>query len=158
MSDYENQTIDLDDGNIEIQLYKSNVYALRRTLLFVAFIDLFFNFINSFADDNYIRYISLGLCVLITLGIFGINRYNKYLTWSYIVYNIIEIIGRISILIFYVNLPVFFVVFSLFILIINVWILDLSCKFNSNLSKLSSDNLNELRNGWVPNIVRIIYY
>lgn len=156
----------------EEDLIKINTYAIKRTLIFIAFIDLFIQLLNGFslvtAQDNdnsnstnssndvndlhIYGYVSFGCAALILIGIYGINRYKKFISYGYGVYLSLNIISRLF-LIFLFRLSFLTFIFSILVLFVNIWILKLLCKFTGNIKKLSQDNLHELRNGWAPTVV-----
>ena len=154
-------------------IIKINTFSIRKTLVFIAYIDLFIQIINGFtlvtatntdnssynvSDLHIYGYISFGCAALILIGVCGINRYHRYISYGYGIYLILNILSRLS-LIFFFNISPFTFVFSFLILIVNIWLLKLLFKFTSNIKNLSDDDLNELRQGWKPTVVyRVIYY
>jgi hypothetical protein len=147
-------------------LIKINTYAIKKTLTLIAFFDFFIQLLNGFSfttqtsdqDIQIYGYISFGCATLILLGIYGINRYYRYISYGYGLYLSLQIISRLLLLIFY-QLNLLTTIFSVILLFVNGWLLKLLCKFTSNIKSLTEDDLQELKNGWVPTVIyRSVYY
>ena len=101
--------VSLDPIN-ENDFRKLQVYSVRRSLICIAILDFVLNFFSiissSQIDDETQRnvgmYTYLGVCLMILLGIVGINRYNKYLVYFYAIYLGLELVSRFFLL-FYFN-------------------------------------------------------
>jgi len=156
--------VSLDPIN-ENDFRKLQVYSVRKSLICIAIIDFVLNFFSiissSQIDDETQRnvgmYTYLGVCLMILLGIVGINRYNKCLVYFYAIYLGLELISRFFLL-FYFNWTVGAFIFLWLIIIINIWILKLICKYIDNLRHLPEDEIESLKSGWKPATYRVIYY
>ena len=85
-------------------------------------------------------YTYLGVCLMILLGIVGINRYNKCLVHFYAVYLALELVSRFFLL-FYFSWSIASFIFIWLIIFINIWILKLICKYIENLRKLPENEI-----------------
>lgn len=156
--------VSLDPIN-ENDFRKLQVYSVRRSLICIAILDFVLNFFSiissSQIDDETQRnvgmYTYLGVCLMILLGIVGINRYNKYLVYFYAIYLGLELVSRFFLL-FYFNWTIGAFIFLWLIIFINIWILKLICKYIDNLRHLPEDEIESLKSGWKPATYRVIYY
>ena len=162
MSDQLNLYDNISGIASESSILKMNTYSIKRTLIFIAFLDFIFQIINGFSyalDHNnqnlYLSYTSFILATFILIGICGINRYNSCVSQMYGIYVAIKMITFLGI-IFYYKLSFFGFIFVLLVIILNIWILKLLCKFFKNLNNLSTQDIESLKSGWKPNIHNII--
>jgi hypothetical protein len=149
----------------ENDIRKLQVYSVRKSLLCIAVLDFVLSFFaiisNSYIEDETQRnvgmYTYVGVCLMITLGIIGINRYNKNLVYCYAIYLSLELVGRLFIL-FYYNWDLGSLIFFWLIILLNCWILKLICKYINNLKALPEDEIALLKSGWRPTAYTVIYY
>jgi hypothetical protein len=147
-------------------LVKLKTYSIKRTLTFIAFFDFLIQIFNGVSfttqtdnkDIQIYGYVSFACATLILLGIYGINRYYRYISYGYGVYLFLQIVSRLLLLIFY-QLNLLTIIFSVILLFVNVWLIKLLCKFTNNIKSLPCDELQELKDGWTPTVVyRTVYY
>jgi len=164
METIEPSLVSLDPIN-ENDIRKLQIYSVRKSLICIAIIDFilsFFSILSSstISDEtqrNIGMYTYLGVCLMILLGIVGINRYNKCLVYFYGVYLSLELVSRFFLLFYYSwNLGSF--IFIWLIIILNIWILKLICKYIDNLRKLPENEIESLKTGWNPSRYTVIYY
>jgi len=164
METIEPSLVSLDPIN-ENDIRKLQIYSVRKSLICIAIIDFilsFFSILSSstISDEtqrNVGMYTYLGVCLMILLGIVGINRYNKCLVYFYGVYLSLELVSRFFLLFYYSwNLGSF--IFIWLIIILNIWILKLICKYIDNLRKLPENEIESLKTGWNPSRYTVIYY
>ena len=146
----------------EENIKKINTYSIRRTLVFVAFIDFIFELINGFSyaldkknDTLPLSYSSFICAAIVLAGICGINRYHSCTSKIYGGYVGFKIIGYFAVIFAY-QLNFLALLFFGLIIMLNIWILKLLCKFTSNLNVLLDEDIESLRSGWKPTIQRII--
>ena len=156
--------ISLDPIN-ENDLIKLQLYSIRKSLIFIATFDFILSFFSILSSStiedetqrNVGMYTYLGVCLMILLGIVGINRYNKYLVHFYAVYLSLELVSRFFLLFYYTwGLGSF--IFIWLIILINIWILKLICKYIYNLRHLPENEIESLKSGWKPLSYTVIYY
>jgi hypothetical protein len=155
--------VSLDPSNTEFR--KMQIYSVRKSLICIATFDFVLNFlsiISSSAIENQTQknigmYSYLAFCLMILLGIIGISRYNKNLVYCYAIYLGLELLGRIF-LAFYFPWSLGALIFYWLIILLNIWILKLILKYISNLRYLPEDEIQSLRNGWIPPNFTVIYY
>ena len=154
----------LDPVN-ENDFRKLQVYSVRRSLICIAILDFVLNFFSILSSSqiedetqrNVGMYTYLGVCLMILLGIVGINRYNKCLVYFYAVYLALELVSRFFLL-FYFSWSIGSFLFIWLIILINIWILKLICKYIENLRHLPEDEIESLKSGWKPVTYTVIYY
>ena len=155
----------VEQNILQNDLIKVYTYSIKRTLVCIGFIDFFIQLLNGFSiiqtNDKSILpygYVCFGCAALILIGIYGINRYYKYISFGYGIYLFLQIITRCILLYFY-RIDAFFLIFTLALIFINIWILKLLCRFVNNLKNLPESDLQELKNGWHPTFIyQPIYY
>ena len=136
--------------NVSTIVIKEELYHLKKTLLCIGFLDLFFNLINGIFAQNYsLHYINFVSCLVIVSGLYGINSYNSALSWCYGCYLIIELVVRVYIFIF-ASMGLLNYILSFFIIFVNCYILKLLNLFTNKLKDISDESLLELKNGWIP--------
>jgi len=164
MESLEPSLVSLDPVN-ENDFRKLQIYSVRKSLICIAILDFvlsFFSILSSstISDEtqrNVGMYTYLGVCLMILLGIVGINRYNKWLVYFYAVYLCLELFSRFFML-FYFSWNLGSFIFIWLIIFINVWILKLICKYIDNLRHLPENEIESLKSGWKPSTYTVIYY
>ena len=164
MESVEPSLVSLDPVN-ENDFRKLQIYSVRKSLICIATLDFILSFFsiisNSQIEDatqrNIGMYTYLGVCLMILLGIVGINRYNKCLVHFYAVYLALELVSRFFLL-FYFSWSIASFIFIWLIIFINIWILKLICKYIENLRNLPDNEIESLKAGWRPATFRVIYY
>ena len=135
------------------ELRKADTWRLRKTIQFIAFIDVIFSlFIFSSIHP------ALGLiCILPYIGYLGAKEYNKKYIIFYLLYIGINISLRIFNM-FYFRNP-YTITLSIFSLAIEVWLFWLVHKFYKLLSSLTFDSLCVLRSGTYQAIItQMMFY
>lgn len=151
--------VSLNESN---ELVKMETYSARRTLLIFACLDFLFQMLNGiiFVTDkdntnNIVSIVSFLCASIILVGLYGINKYDKSITEFYRFFLIFHVISIFISLFFTSNLVYY--VFSVLIIILNIWILKILKKFTQNLETLNTNDIEELKSGWVPSTLFIFY-
>ena len=144
------ETTNLDPSsiliNMNIQLM-TKIYSLRRTIIFLCFLEIFFNLLNL--AINWYYYIP---SVLVLIGLYGTYRYNKCLIIFYVIYNFISLSKNLFLVYNYYDkegydwVPIFYV----FSFIFNLWIILITSRLIRNIRLLDDDELEEMIKGWTP--------
>jgi hypothetical protein len=144
--------MDIENNNV-IDV-KVNAWSTKRTLLLIACIDFIFNLLASLFTESPVYFI---VSLVILLGIYGLQQYKYCLSTFYGVYLIFQVLVRF-ILLFYIDTSTLFIIFTYCIIVFDIWIFWLLKKFLGYLKVLSDEELDDLRNGWAPNVFTVIYY
>ena len=144
-------------------LIKINTYSIRRTLVFVAFIDFIFELINGFSyaldknnDTLPLSYSSFICATIVLAGICGINRYHSCTSKIYGGYVGFKIIGYFA-LIFAYQINFFGLLFFGLIIMLNIWILVLKSYISRKLELNTFSNCTNLwrvfRESELPHVI-----
>ena len=135
------------------ELRKADTWRLRKTIQFIAMIDVIFS-IFIFAAIH--PALSL-ICILPYIGYIGAKNYKKNYILFYLVYIGINIILRIITMGIYRN--VYNILLSIISIGIECWLFWLVHKFYKLLSSLTFDSLQVLRNGsYHATMTQMLYY
>lgn len=126
------------------------LYKMSRSIKIISIIDFIFIFLYIFISWPLAFLSILPLC-----GYFGAKKYNSNLVNFYIIFNVLNILGKIYQV--YYGIKYGFIINTLIGLIglaLSIYIIKLCINFNNKIKQLSIDNynaLNMLRNNWYPN-------
>jgi hypothetical protein len=143
--------------NISVTNNMRKIYAMRKTLMLLCFIDIFFSFVYALNDINMLIPLLFAVC-----GYYGVKNYKLMNTYFYIIYELITIIGRIILFIYFVSIGTifnpFFTTMLILSSIIGFWVLELLYKYTKLLKNLQNEELHLLKNmGHIPSAYTIYY-
>tara|TARA_B100001142_G_scaffold328755_1_gene389765 strand:- start:3314 stop:3838 length:525 start_codon:yes stop_codon:yes gene_type:complete len=145
------------NDNISITSNMRKIYAMRKTLMLLCLIDIFFSFLYALNNITMIIPLFFAVC-----GYYGVKNYKLINTYFYIVYELIIILGRIVLFGYYVSYGIvmdgFYIAMLILSTVIGLWVLELLYKYTTILKKLSDEDILLLKNmGYIPNAYRIYY-
>ena len=124
-------------------------YSLRKTVLLLSMIDMFFSFIYSFYNYWYFFSVLFSL-----LGYFGSKHYTSKYVFIYSIYLLVNLISRFLFIFYVIYLSVnnnihynsFFYIISIFCFLIEIWVLRIVYRFYNSLKILTLNEINFLKN------------
>ena len=145
------------NDNISITSNMRKIYAIRKTLMILCLIDIFFSFLYAMTDITMLVPLFFSVC-----GYYGLKHYRLVNTYFYVGYEVLTVIGRIVLFGYYVSTGIVIDGFNILMLIlstiIGIWVLELLYKFITILNILTEDDIQLLKNmGYIPNAYRIYY-
>ena len=145
------------NDNISITSNMRKIYAIRKTLMILCLIDIFFSFLYAITNITMLVPLFFAVC-----GYYGLKHYRLENTYFYVGYELITVLGRIILFGYYVANGIVLDGFSILMLILStivgIWVLELLYKYITILKILTEDDIQLLKNmGYIPNAYRIYY-
>jgi len=146
-----NGLVDIESGTISGQK-KMRTLGLSRTILYLSLFDMFFIALYSF----------LFFWPLIFLGLFvwcgykSAKMFDYRYTLGYAVYMVLYAAFKIYLISISPN--AFYVIFNLISTVVTVYFMGVLYKYYRSLRTLTDNELQSLREGWVPHVVQTVYY
>lgn len=129
----------------------NEAFNLSLTIKYLTLIDCFFCLINSFFYFPLVYFMIFPM-----LGYYGVSIYNRYITLCYAFINIFLIIYRMWV---FVNINFFnYKIFLIFTIIVSLFIIKISLKFFKFLGELETEQIEQLKSGYVPILIKYIWY
>ena len=143
--------------NISVTNNMRMIYSMRKTLIILCLCDMLFSFVYALNDITMLIPLLFAGC-----GYYGVKNYKLINTYFYIIYELITIIGRIILFIYFVSIgTVFNPFFTLMLIlssIVGFWVLELLYKYTKLLKNLQNDELDLLKDmGHIPSAYTIYY-
>lgn len=155
MSDNENES-DLEPLEINNENNIKNLdslWSIRNTILYASFVYLLINIIYAIFNIWYLIPV-----FLLMFGFIGIKQYSTFLSFYFFIYLVIKLCIEVNI-VFNTNNNTDVDIFLLTLLIIfKIYLCELTLKFFIKVCNLSKDNLDKIRDNYIPSRRNVTLY
>ena len=155
MSDNENES-DLEPLEINNENNIKNLdslWSIRNTILYASFVYLLINIIYAIFNIWYLIPV-----FLLMFGFIGIKQYSTFLSFYFLIYLVIKLCIEVNI-VFNTNNNTDVDIFLLTLLIIlKIYLCELTLKFFIKVCNLSKDNLDKIKDNYIPSRRNITLY
>ena len=155
MSDNENES---DSEPLEINNENNiknldSLWSIRNTILYASFVYLLINIIYAIFNILYLIPV-----FLLMFGFIGIKQYSTFLSFYFFIYLVIKLCIEVNI-VFNTNNNTDVDIFLLTLLIIlKIYLCELTLKFFIKVCNLSKDNLDKIKDNYIPSRRNITLY
>jgi hypothetical protein len=150
----ETESIEINTEDLNIEYNYSNLdhlWSIKNTILYASGVYLFINMIYTIYNIWYLIPV-----FLLIFGVIGISKYNNFLTVYFFIYLIIKLIVD-SYLLIKIENQINIVLLAILI-IIKIYLCELTLKFFIKVCNLTNDELNIIKNDYIPNNRQVVLY
>ena len=156
MSDNENEN-ESDSEPLEINNENNiknldSLWSIRNTILYASFVYLLINIIYAIFNILYLIPV-----FLLMFGFIGIKQYSTFLSFYFFIYLVIKLCIEVNIVFNTNNTDVDIFLLTLLI-ILKIYLCELTLKFLIKVCNLSKDNLDKIKDNYIPSRRNITLY